>query len=218
MINLRRFTRSPRWLAHAARCREAAPLDELGAVLGRAQQRREIRNLSPFADWPNVGVSSKMLTKWRVGLTLGLGRSLIARGRSPMCGQVTSPALGLGAGGRSPGYLMPPQLAPRASHARGRLPYAASVGATRIARSRETVVVRGQYRLTPGIASATSKARAHSPRHGLYESNVGRILRSGSTLPISDPSFPTTTVGELHTHGRSPGIRRKHSPKTPPRQ
>ena len=30
---------------------------------------------------------------------------LDARGRSPMCGQVTSSALGLGAGGRSPSYL-----------------------------------------------------------------------------------------------------------------
>jgi hypothetical protein len=36
-------------------------LDELGADLGRARQRREIK----FADWPNVAVSSKMLIKWR---------------------------------------------------------------------------------------------------------------------------------------------------------
>ena len=111
MINLRRFTRSPRWLAHAARCREAAPLDELGADLGRAQERREIRNLSPFAAWPNVAVRFKMLIKWRVGLTLGLERSLMHGVAPQMCGQVVGPLLGLGAGGRSPGYLMPPQLA-----------------------------------------------------------------------------------------------------------
>jgi hypothetical protein len=34
--------------------------------------RREIKNLSPFADWPTVAVRFKMLIKWRVGLTLGL--------------------------------------------------------------------------------------------------------------------------------------------------
>ena len=31
-----------------------------------------------------------------------------------MCGRVASPLLGRGAGGRSPGYLMPPRLAARA--------------------------------------------------------------------------------------------------------
>ena len=71
------------------------------------------------ADWPKVAVSSKMLIKWRVGLTLGPGRSLMHGVAPQMCGRVASPALGLGAGGRSPGYLMPPRLAPRASHARG---------------------------------------------------------------------------------------------------
>src|SRR6516165_5531029 len=99
MINLRRFTRSPRWLAHAARCREAAPLDELGADLGRAQERREIRNLSPLADWPDVAVSSKMLIKCRVGLTLGPGRSLMHGVAPQMCGRVANPLLDLGAGG-----------------------------------------------------------------------------------------------------------------------
>ena len=109
MINLRRFTRSPRLLAHAAlksRCREAAPLDELGADLGRARQHREIK----FADWPNVAVSSKMLIRWRVGLTLGPGRSLMHGVAPQMCGRVANPLLDLGAGGRSPGYLMPPRL------------------------------------------------------------------------------------------------------------
>jgi hypothetical protein len=69
-----------------------------------------------------------------------------------------------------------------------------------------------------GCISTRAQIERRGAFGGLYESNVGRILRSGSILPISDPSFPTTTVGELHTHGRSPGIRRKHSPKTPPRQ
>src|SRR5262249_15034946 len=110
MINLRRFTRSPRLLAHAAlksRCREAAPLDELGADLGRAQQRRGIKNLSPFADWPNVAVRSKLLIKCSVGLALGPARFLMHGVVSQMCVPVATPLLDLGAGGRSPGYLGP---------------------------------------------------------------------------------------------------------------
>src|SRR5262245_66557012 len=87
-----------------SRCREAAPLDELGADLGRAQQRRGIKNLSPFADWPNVAVSSKMLIKCRVGLALGPGRFLMHGVASQMCGPVASPLLDLAAGGRSTGY------------------------------------------------------------------------------------------------------------------
>src|SRR5262249_50310153 len=63
--------------------------------------------LSPFADWPTAAVRFKMLIKWRVGLTLGLERSLMHGVAPQMCGQVVSPLLGLGAGGRSPGYLMP---------------------------------------------------------------------------------------------------------------
>ena len=43
-------------------------VSELGADLGRARQRREIK----FADWPTVAAPFKMLIKWRVGLTLGL--------------------------------------------------------------------------------------------------------------------------------------------------
>jgi hypothetical protein len=66
-------------------------------------------NLSPFVDWPNVAVRFK---KRRVGLTLGLGRSLMHGVAPQMCGQVVSPLLGLGAGGRSPGYPMPPRLRP----------------------------------------------------------------------------------------------------------
>src|SRR6516162_4796389 len=62
------------------------------------------------ADWPKVAVSSKMLIKWRVGLTLGPGRSLMHGVAPQMCGRVANPLLDLGAGGRSPGYLMPPRL------------------------------------------------------------------------------------------------------------
>src|SRR5260370_37926692 len=47
----------------------------------------------------------------RVGLTLGPGRSLMHGVAPQMCGRVASPLLGRGAGGRSPGYLMPPRLA-----------------------------------------------------------------------------------------------------------
>ena len=47
-----------------------------------------------------------MLIKWRVGLTLGLGRSLMHGVAPHMCGRVASPLLGRGAGGRSPGYLI----------------------------------------------------------------------------------------------------------------
>src|SRR6266446_3354463 len=54
-----------------------------------------------------------MLIKRRVGLTLGLGRSLMHGVAPQMCGRVASPLLGRGAGGRSPGYLMPPRLAAR---------------------------------------------------------------------------------------------------------
>ena len=46
------------------------------------------------------------LIKRRVGLTLGLGRSLMHGVAPQMCGRVASPLLGRGAGGRSPGYLM----------------------------------------------------------------------------------------------------------------
>src|SRR6516164_6860402 len=66
---------------------------------------------SHLADWPNVAVRFKMLIKRRVGLTLGLGRSLMHGVAPQMCGRVASPLLGRGAGGRSPGYLMPPRLA-----------------------------------------------------------------------------------------------------------
>ena len=63
-----------------------------------------------FADWPNVAVRFTMLIKWRVGLTLGPGRSLMHGVAPQMCGRVANPLLDLGAGGRSPGYLMPPRL------------------------------------------------------------------------------------------------------------
>src|SRR6516165_3948147 len=69
---------------------------------------------SHLADWPNVAVRFKMLIKRRVGLTLGLGRSLMHGVAPQMCGREASPLLGRGAGGRSPGYLMPPRLAGRA--------------------------------------------------------------------------------------------------------
>ena len=64
-------------------------------------------------DWPNVAVRFKMLIKRRVGLTLGIGRSLMHGVAPQMCGRVASPLLGRGAGGRSPGYLMPPRVAAR---------------------------------------------------------------------------------------------------------
>ena len=82
--------------------------DLLWDGLGRAEQRCETKN---YADWPNVAVHFKMLVKWRVGLTLGLERSLMHGVAPQMCGQVVSPLLGLGAGGRSPGYLIAPRLA-----------------------------------------------------------------------------------------------------------
>src|SRR5215475_9591995 len=46
-----------------------------------------------------------MLIKRRVGLTLGLGRSLMHGVAPHMCGRVASPLLGRGAGGRSPATL-----------------------------------------------------------------------------------------------------------------
>jgi hypothetical protein len=51
-----------------------------------------------------------MAIKRTVGLTLGLGRSLMHGVAAQMCGRVASPLLGRGAGGRSPGYLMPPSV------------------------------------------------------------------------------------------------------------
>ena len=65
----------------------------------------------PPTDWQNTEVRFKMLIKRRVGLTLGLGRSLMHGVAPQMCGRVASPLLGLGAGGRSPGYRLPPRLA-----------------------------------------------------------------------------------------------------------
>ena len=59
--------------------------DLLWDGLGRAGQRRETKTLSPFAAWPNVAVRFKMLIKWRVGLTLGLERSLMHGGSLPKC-------------------------------------------------------------------------------------------------------------------------------------
>src|SRR5262249_56979322 len=75
------------------------------------------RGPSELADWPNVAVRFKMLIKRRVGLTLGLGRSLMHGVAPQMCGRVANPLLGRGAGGRSPGYLMPPRLAAWAQNA-----------------------------------------------------------------------------------------------------
>jgi hypothetical protein len=47
-------------------------------------------------------VRFKLLITRRVGLTLGLGRSLMHGVAPQMCGRVASPLLGQGAGGRSP--------------------------------------------------------------------------------------------------------------------
>src|SRR6516165_6389813 len=77
--------------------------------LGEAARLQRLTRASQLADWPNVAVRFKMLIERRVGLTLGLGRSLMHGVAPQMCGRVASPLLGLGAGGCSPGYLMPPR-------------------------------------------------------------------------------------------------------------
>jgi hypothetical protein len=79
--------------------------------LPEAARLQRLTRASQLADWPNVAVRFKMLIKRRVGLTLGLGRSLMHGVAPQMCGRVASPLLGRGAGGRSPGYLMPARLA-----------------------------------------------------------------------------------------------------------
>jgi hypothetical protein len=78
---------------------------KLGQSLESLETLRD-KDLSRPAESPNVAVRFKMLIKRRVGLTLGLGRALMHGIAPQMCGRVASPLLGLGAGGRSPGYLM----------------------------------------------------------------------------------------------------------------
>src|SRR6516225_11280788 len=60
---------------------------------------------SHLADWPNVAVRFKLLIKRRVGLTLGLGRSLMHGVAPQMCGSSNQPIVRPRSRGSLPSYL-----------------------------------------------------------------------------------------------------------------
>jgi hypothetical protein len=153
-------------------------VNRLPACAGRGKRLRRVLDDDGRGD-------RKKLIKRRVGLTLGLGRSLMHGVAPQMCGRVASPLLGRGAGGSLP-----------------RLPYVAAIGSLCRNDGGKTVPLarqqgashRSPTRLGNGFLGPLVRTS-----FSLHERPARGKSRRG-TWPARDGLMPAGQIGELRSY------------------